>query len=75
MSSRTVSASIFDFLEQPPSDRRVTRPHRSAELEYQQALAALLNTVVVRFGDARGTAVADLDEASVGDCESNPRSG
>ena len=67
----------FDFrhLEQAPPDRRVTWPRRTAELEHQQSLAAILNAVVVRLGDARGAAVADFDKTPVGDCESNPRAG
>ena len=62
-------------LEQTPPDRRLTRSRRTAELVNEQTLAAVLNAVVVRLGDACGTTIPDFDESSVGDRESNLRAG
>jgi hypothetical protein len=43
------------------------------ELKRQQTLATILRAVVVGFGGAYGAPVADVDETSMGDGESNAR--
>jgi len=65
--------ALFDLrgIEQPPTRGAVVlRVHRVPQLENQQPLDALVDSVIVRLGHADAAVVADLDQMLVRDCVS-----
>ena len=65
--------ALFDFrrVEQPPTRGAVVlRVHRVPQLENQQPLDSLVDSVVVWLGHSHAAAVADLDQMLVRDCVS-----
>ena len=63
--------ALFDLrrIEQPPAGGAVVlRVHGVAQLENQQPLDPLVDTVVVRLGHAYASVVADLEQMLVRNC-------